>query len=305
MHHGSAALSPLDRQMARRRLRIALGLALGVLAAEVAGGLAANSLALLADAGHVLGDAAAVGLALGAIWLATRPGGPQQTYGWYRLEILAAQANAVALVAIAGVVTWQAVERIGESPAIDGGLLLGVAAGGLVANLASAWLLHGSQRENLNVRAAYYHVLGDTLGSLGALLAGAVILATGWTPIDVIASLLIAALLLVGALRLFRETITVLLEAAPPGLDVRAVAGDLAAMPGVVGVHDLHLWTVTSGFAAISAHLEVNDAADGERILLAATERLQTRFGLRHITLQPETVALHTAMACCEYPDSR
>lgn len=292
-----------QRQDARRRLRWAFLLALGMLGVEIAGGLLFNSLALLADAGHVLGDALAVGLALGAIWLAGRPGGQQRTFGWARAEIIAAMLNGGALLVIAAVIVWRAVLRLGDDPDVAGVGLLALGLTGLTVNGIAAWLLHAPQARSLNVRAAYYHVLGDALGSVGAVTAGIVIVATGWSTIDALASFAIAGLIAWNALRLLHEAIDVLLETAPPDLDVEVIALRLRELPGVLGVHDLHLWTVTSGFPALSCHLEVDEIANIESVLVSAAYRLQDEFGLQHVTLQPETGALHEAMACCDFPD--
>jgi cobalt-zinc-cadmium efflux system protein len=278
-------------------------LALAILAIEIVGGIVSNSLALFADAGHVLGDAAALALALGAIQLAARPGSRRRTFGWYRAEILAALLNGAALLVIAGVIVWRAVVRIGDDPEVAGVELVAFALTGLAVNLVSAALLHGGQRDNLNVRGAYYHVVGDALGSVGALVAGVVIVASGWTAIDVIASVAIAALIVVAAARLMAEATNVLLEAAPRGIAVEAVAEEICGVEGVIGVHDLHLWTVTSGFAALSVHVEIGDETDPADVLSPVTRRLQDRFGLQHITLQPESSALHNVMQCCDLPD--
>lgn len=304
--HAASAPSVLihaARRRAQRRLGVALGLALGVLALEVVGGLLTNSLALLADAGHVLGDAGAVGLALAALWMAGRPGSAQRTYGWHRAEVLAALVNALALFVLAGLIVWRAVVRIGGEPAIEGWGLLGVAVVGLAANAAAAAILHESRATSLNVRGAYLHVIGDALGSAAVIVAGVVVLLADWAPIDAIASLVIAVLIAVGGVRLLRETVDVLLEAAPRGIEVGAVAAEIGLVPGVLGVHDLHLWTVTSGFLALSAHLEVETEADAERVLAPVTRRLRDRFGIQHLTLQPETATLHAEMACCGFPD--
>ncbi|MEE9278419.1 MAG: cation diffusion facilitator family transporter [Dehalococcoidia bacterium] len=286
-----------------KKLRIVLALALAVLAVEIVGGFVTNSLALFADAGHVAGDAVAVALALGAIWLTSRPGGGQRTFGWYRAEIIAAMLNGGALLVIAGVIVWRAVERIGADPEIAGGELLGFAAGGLLINIASVVILREGQRDNLNVRGAYYHVVSDTLGSVGALIAGIVVLASGWVPVDLIVSMAIAVLIVASAVRLLRETMDVLLEAAPAGMEVESVGAEVCRVAGVVGVHDLHLWTVTSGFPALSCHLEIEEEASAEEVLVRVTLRLRERFDLHHVTLQPESLALHNAMACCEFPD--
>ena len=291
------------RRGVKRRLRLALALALLVLVVEIVGGAVTNSLALYADAGHVFGDVAAVSLALGAIWLAGRPGGARRTFGWYRAEIIAAMLNGTAMLALAGIIVWRALLRLGDEPEIAGAELLAFALVGLVANVASAVALREVQRDNLNVRGAYFHVLDDALGSTGVLIAGVVILATGWTAIDVIVSLGIAVLIVVNALRLLRETADVLLEAAPADIDVRMVAEEVRQVRGVTGVHDLHLWTVTSGFPALSCHLEIDDETKAQEVMVPVIHRLRERFGLLHVTLQPESRTLHQAMSCCEFPD--
>ena len=180
---------------------------------------------------------------------------------------------------------------------------MGFAAVGLAANLISIIALHRTQQHNLNVRGAYYHVLGDALGSVGALVAGVVILASDWTAVDLIVSLGIAAVIVLSGLRLLRETANILLEAAPPGLDVDTIAAEICQVPGILGVHDLHLWNVTSGFPALACHVAVDEHTNPEAILVAVIERLQEQFGLLHLTVQPESPALHHAMACCEFPD--
>ncbi len=293
----------LDRRALQRRLRGALALAGAMLVTEVLGGLLTNSLALLADAGHVLGDAGSVALALGAFSLAARPASARRTFGWYRVEILAALINGVTLFILAAGIGWLAIARVGEEPEIAGPAMTAIAAVGLAANIAGVIILHPGQGRNLNIRGAYYHVLGDTAGSIGALTAGAVIVLWGWTPVDLIASLLIAALLLISGVRLLRDASMVLLEFAPPHIDAAAAAEEVRRVPGVLGIHDLHLWTVTSGFTALSCHIEIAAAEEAEPILLQAAARLQERFGLSHVTLQPETAALHAQMACCAFPD--
>ncbi len=216
---------------------------------------------------------------------------------------MAALINGVALLLIAGAISARAAGRLGDDPEVNGGALLAIAAIGLLGNLAGVRLLSARQRDDLNIRGAYYHPVGDALGSVGALVAGAVILATGWVTIDLIASLAVAALLILSGARLIRASLNVLLEAAPPGIDVNAIAAVLCGIPGVLGVHDLHIWTVTSGFPAVSCHVEIAEASDAERVIVPAAQRLQERFGLRHVTLQPETAAVHEAIQCCEFPD--
>lgn len=271
-----------------RALRLALVVTLVFMLAEVVGGLVSNSLALLADAGHMLGDAASVGLALFVAWVAQRPATPTRTYGYLRLEILAALVNGVALVVIAAGIGWQAVARLGQPPAVRADLMIGVAALGLGANLLSLRLLHGAHRHSLNVRGAYLHVLGDLLGSLGALAAGAVVALTGWALADPLASLGIALLILGGAWRLLRESVDVLLEATPRHIALGSVEEALASIPGVTDVHHLHVWTVTSGVVAMTGHAVVTDAAQTPAVL-ATVERRMAGLGIQHVTMQLES----------------
>ena len=276
----------------RRRLWWVLGLTGLFMVAETAGGLLSGSLALLADAGHMFTDVAALALSLGAMSLARRPPSPGKTYGYVRLEILAALVNGAALLVIAGFITWEAWERLGEPVAVDAGILLGVAGAGLLVNVAGAWLLHGHADSSLNVRGAYLHVLGDLLGSIGALLAGGIILLTGWYPADPLISVVIALLILVSAWRLVREATDVLLEAAPAHVDVDELRKELAAVPGLQDVHDLHVWTLTSGFVALSGHGVIDDPARHAGVLADIQERVR-RFGIGHITFQLEQRELY------------
>jgi cobalt-zinc-cadmium efflux system protein len=271
----------------QRRLGWVLGLTATFMVAEVVGGALSNSLALLADAGHMFTDVAALALSLFAIGMARRAPSPTKTYGYVRLEILAALVNGAALLAIAGVIVWEAGRRLGEPVSVDAPLLIGVSLAGLLINVVSAALLHAHARESLNVRGAYLHVLGDLLGSLGALTAGAIILITGWTAADAIVSVLIALLILVNAWRLVREAADVLLEAAPPHIDVSEVLAALKAVPGLDDVHDLHVWTLTSGFVALSGHGVLDDPAS-YRDVLANIQVCLRRFGIEHVTFQLE-----------------
>ncbi len=254
---------------------------------EFVGGLVANSLALLADAGHMLTDVAAIGLALFASWFARRPTTPDKTYGYLRLEILAALVNAVALFVVVGLIAWDAVQRIENPPAVEPRILFGVATVGLLVNVFAAWKLHAGHRESLNVRGAYLHVLGDLLGSIGAMAAGAAILLTGWVLADPIISLGIAALILVGAWRLLRESTDVLLEATPRHIALGDVAERITSVPGVSDVHDLHVWTLTSGVVAMSGHAIVPDPSHGQDVLEAVQHHMGN-LGIHHVTLQIE-----------------
>ena len=245
----------------RRRLTVVLGLTLVVLVAEVVGAVLSGSLALLADAGHMATDAAGIALALGAVTLAQRPARGRRTFGWQRIEILAAVANGLLLLGVAVYVLVEAVLRIGRTTEIDSGLMLAVAGAGLVVNLVALALLHRGRRDSLNVKGAYLEVLGDAFGSLAVLIAGLVILTTGWTFADTLASLAIGFLVVPRAWHLLREALDVLLEAAPRGVDLDDVRAHILAVDDVLGVHDLHAWTITSGLPVLSAHVVVSDAA--------------------------------------------
>ena len=271
----------------RKALATALALVLGFAAVEVVVGLAADSLALLADAAHMVSDGAALGLALFAAWLARRPATPERSFGWRRAEVLAALVNAVALVGLGLWIIWAAIGRLSDPPDVTGGWVLAAGAAGLVVNLAAARVLHGAG-SGLNVRAAMLHVLADLASSAGVVLAGLILLATGWPYADPIAGLVIGVLVIASTFGVLRETIGVLLEGAPAGMDAREVSAAIASTEGVVGVHDLHLWTITSGFPALSAHVLVAAGADCHAIRRDLEVLLRERFGLEHTTLQVE-----------------
>jgi cobalt-zinc-cadmium efflux system protein len=276
----------------RRRLALVLGLTVTVLVAEVVGAVLSGSLALLADAGHMATDAAGIALALGAVTLAQRPARGRRTFGWQRVEILAAVANGLLLVAVAVYVLVEAVRRIGDPPEIDSGLMLAIAAVGLLVNLVSLGVLHRGRRESLNVRGAYLEVLADALGSVAVIVAAVVILATGWTLADTVASVLIGFLVLPRAWHLLREALDVLLEAAPRGVDMADVRAHILEVDGVLDVHDLHAWTITSGLPVLSAHVVVTEealaAGHGGRVLDALCECLGEHFDVEHCTFQIE-----------------
>jgi cobalt-zinc-cadmium efflux system protein len=287
--HGHAHEHPAPTGGARWRgsLVATLALSAAYMAVEVAGGLVSNSLALLADAGHMLTDVAALGLALFAIWAAQRPATKARTYGSYRLEILAALVNGATLIAVAILILAEAVRRWRNPPAVAGGVMLLVAGGGLVVNLIALRLLRGGRRENLNVRGVWLHVVTDALGSAQALTAGALIAAFGWRWADPVASVLIAILVAYSSWGLVRDAVGVLMEGAPGGLDVDEVAGTILSTPGVRALHDLHVWTITSGFVALSAHVVV--AADcPDDVLWRTRTALSERFGITHSTIQIE-----------------
>jgi cobalt-zinc-cadmium efflux system protein len=271
----------------RRALAIVLALVLGFAGVEALTGLAADSLALLADAAHMLSDALALGLALFAAWLARRPATPQRSFGWRRAEVLAALVNALVLVGIGAAIVWAAVGRLSDPPTVLGGWVLAAGAAGLVVNIVAARVLHGAG-SGLNVRAAMLHVLADLASSAGVVLAGLIVLATGWAYADPIAAIVIGLLVIASTAGVLRETVGVLLEGAPEGMDAREVGAAIASTEGVVGVHDLHLWTITSGFPALSAHVLVEAGADCHTIRRQLEVVLRERFGLSHTTLQVE-----------------
>ncbi len=275
------------RAESRRRMTLVLGIAAAVMAAEAVGGYLAHSLALLADAGHMLADVGALGLALVVAHLAERPATAERSYGLVRLEILAAFVNGAALLVIAAGIGFEAWRRFRTPPQVHAGLLVGVAAAGLAANLLSARILHAGHDHSLNQRGAYLHVLSDVLGSAGAIVAGLVVLATGWTLADPLISVGIGLLILGGAWRLVKESTDILLEATPAHISLASVHDCVASLPGVSSVHDLHVWTVTSGVVAMSGHLIVQNPADNQRILEAVQHGLRG-LGIQHVTVQME-----------------
>ena len=270
-----------------KTLILATALTLGFAGVEAGVGLWAGSLALVADAGHMVNDAVALALAAVAAWLAGRPPSLRHSYGLGRAEILAGLVNSLALLALVGWLAVNAVERLQSPQAVRGEAVTVTAALGLAINLVVAWLLARGER-TINTRAALLHVLGDLLGSMAALISGLVILFTGWTPIDPLLSLLIGALLLVSSLRLLREALRGLMEGTPFGIDPEAVGRALAGVPGVASVHDLHIWAVRSEQPLLSAHLVVRDIAQWESVMEASHRLLAERFAIRHATLQPE-----------------
>jgi len=276
-----------SRGESARRLGIALLLAAGVTVAEAVGGWLSHSLALLADAGHMLADVGALGLALFVARVAQRPATPERSYGLLRLEILAALVNGAALLAIAVGIGIEAWRRLESPTEVHGGLLLGVATLGLVANVVGVMILHHGHDHSLNQRGAYLHMLSDVLGSIGAVVAGILILTMGWHLADPIISLAIGLLILGGAWRLVRESTDILLESTPGHIALATVHETLAALPGVSSVHDLHVWTLTSGVVAMSGHLVVREPAHNQRILEEAQNRLRA-LGIHHMTLQME-----------------
>jgi cobalt-zinc-cadmium efflux system protein len=282
-HHGDPE-APADR----RRLTIALALILGFMAVEVVAGILASSLALLSDAAHMLTDAGAIGLALVAARLAERPPARGFTFGLKRAEILSAQLNGATLVALAAVILFEGVRRLADPPDVEGATVLVVALAGIVVNLAATAVLAGADRRSLNVEGAFQHVLTDLFAFVATAVAGVVILATGFAEADGIAALLVAALMLRSGWGLLRDSGRVLLEAAPRGLDPDEIGRTLAAQNHVVGVHDLHVWEVTSGMPSLSAHVTVGAGCDPQSHRRQLAELLHERFGIDHTTLQVE-----------------
>jgi cobalt-zinc-cadmium efflux system protein len=269
------------------RLRLVLALTAAFMVVEAVGGWVSGSLALLADAGHMLTDVGALSLSLLTAWIAQRPADNTKTYGYLRWEILAALVNGAALFGIAAWIVVEAVQRIQQPEPIRTGLFLVVAAAGLAVNLASLALLHGSQHGSLNARGAYLHVMGDALGSLGALAAAAIIALTGWTVADPIVSILLSLLILVGAWRLLRESTDILLESVPAHVSIVEVQARMLAVPGVSAVHDLHVWTVTTGMVAMSGHAVVPDLKSHPGVLEGIRAEM-CRLGIGHVTIQLE-----------------
>jgi cobalt-zinc-cadmium efflux system protein len=281
------------------RLVLAVALTAAYMAAEIVGGLLTNSLALLADAGHMASDVAGLLIAVVAAQLVQRPATSGRTFGFRRAEILAALLNSMALIGVAIFIAWEAVTRFREPLAVNGAGMLIVALGGLLVNAASAWLLHTGAQHSLNVRGAFLHVLMDLLGSIGVIIAGVVILLSGWEAIDPIISLLLAVLILPRAWSLLRAASEVLMESTPAHLDTRKIQTALAAVPGVVAVHDLHIWTIGSGFIALSGHVVASDVPSSG-LLHDLQGILRTRFGIQHTTLQLERPDHAEDGTCCE-----
>jgi cobalt-zinc-cadmium efflux system protein len=260
---------------------------------EFAGGILANSLALLADAAHMLTDVAAVALALLALRFASRPATARKTYGYYRFEILAALINGVVLMILCFFILREAWFRFRDPVEVGGAVMLGVALAGLTVNLIMAYLLHRSAGKSLNLRGAYLHVLGDLLASVGTITAAVVVLATGWYPADPVISVVVALLILFSSYKLVKESVDVLLEAVPSHLDLQEIRRAMEAVPGVELVHDLHVWTVTSGFFAMSGHAIVADLERSQEILGRIHQAMHEGFGIRHVTVQIEERSLY------------
>lgn len=269
--------------------------------AEAVGGWYTNSLALIADAGHMLTDVAALTLTLCAIWFGSRAATSRKTYGYYRLEILAAFVNGIALVLLS---VWIGIEAFGRwqsPPEIAGVEMSLIAVGGLAVNIIAAFLLHSDHKHDLNMRGAFLHVMGDLLGSVMAIAAGVLIVAFGWLWADALGSILISVIIIAGSWRLILDSVNVLLEGTPAHINLDAVESDIVDTPGVAGVHDLHIWTISSGIDALSVHISHDESVSHSELLGLVRKKLHDNFGIDHLTIQMETLALETeAVYICE-----
>jgi cobalt-zinc-cadmium efflux system protein len=295
---------PRENAGNERRVFLAMLLTGGFMVAEVVGGILSGSLALLADAGHMLTDAASLALAWAAFRIARRPHDARRTYGYHRFQVLAAFVNGVALIAIVGWIAIEAVRRLLEPVEVLGGLMMTVAVLGLLVNLAAFAILHGGDRANLNMRGAALHVLGDLLGSIAAIVAALVILGTGWTPIDPLLSILVALLILRSAWFVVRRSAHILLEGTPDWLDIEELRAELtAAVPEVQEVHHVHAWLLTSERPLMTLHARVREGADHHAVLLAIGRFLEDRFGIGHATVQIEAAGCPDDAPCGVRPD--
>jgi cobalt-zinc-cadmium efflux system protein len=287
-HRHELVWARMGAEQDRRRLGLALALLVSLLVAEVVVGILANSLAVLSDAGHMLTDVAALALSLFAIRLAASPAQGAMTYGFKRVEILAAQANGITLLALAVLIVYEAIGRLLAPPSVEAGWMLGVALAGIVVNVCAARALAGASHESLNVEGSFRHIVTDLYAFIGTAVAAIVILTTGFTRADPIASLLVAALMLRSAYVLLRESGRVFMEAAPASLDPEQIGQAMAGLAGVIEVHDLHVWEVTSGFPALSAHVIVGAHCDCHELRERLAAMLRERFAIEHTTLQTE-----------------
>lgn len=295
-HHGHHHHGP-TREGNKKGLTIALTITTGIMLLEFFGGLITNSLALLSDSGHMLSDASSLALSLIAMWFAARPASPNKTYGFYRFEILAALFNGVTLFLIAGFIVYEAYGRFFEPPTVASGSMMLIALIGLLANLLSAWALmrKGDVKDNVNLRSAYLHVLGDALGSVGAILAGIVMFFFDWYVADPIISVVVALLILKSAWGIIKHTIHILMEGTPITIDQQEVKKELEEIPGVINIHDLHIWTITSGLDSLSCHILIEDNQDSQAILQQAITKIEIIFKIKHTTIQVEKSDLQHA----------
>lgn len=283
------------RERNRRRLLWTLGLVVLYMVVEVVGGILTNSLALLADAGHMFSDAGSLGLALFALWIATRPPTPEKSFGYYRTEILAALAHGVTLVLVALYVFYEAYRRFQDPPEVVGPLMMGIAVGGLVINVVGLFLVRSGKDESLNLKGAWLHVVADAAGSVGAIAAGGLIWWRGWNLADPVASVLIGLLVLGSSWGLLKESVAVLMQTAPGDIDVDEVRDALMKVDGVRAVHHLHVWSITRGMVSLSAHVVVAEGGTPRRVLRDVRRRLREGFDIGHTTIQIEPLDLDEA----------
>ena len=286
--------------VAGRPLKITLGLVLVIMVAEIIGGLLSNSLALLSDAGHMLTDALALGLSLFAMNLARRPATSTKTFGYHRAEIMAALANGTILVLVSVFIFYEAYQRFSALPSVKSPLMLAVAVIGLVANLVGLFLLRRGSRKSINVKAAFWHVIGDTLSSVGVIIAGVIIYFTGWYVADPILAVVIGVVILWGAVRIVRESVDILLESVPEHVQIEKVTAAVKSVTGVEDLHDVHIWTITSGIYALSAHLSIADQTVSQScdIVTKVNAVLAENFNITHTTLQLECESCPTGLVC-------
>lgn len=281
----------------KKGLTIALIITSGIMLLEFFGGLITNSLALLSDAGHMLSDAASLALSLIAMWFAVKPASPRKSYGFYRFEILAALFNGVTLFVIAAFIIKEAYGRFFDPPTVSSGSMILIALFGLLANLSSVWVLlkQSDVKDNINVRSAYLHVIGDALGSVGAILAGLLMLFFDWYIADPIISVLVAVLILKSAWGVIRNAVHILMEGTPITIDLNLVKHTLEKIDGVINVHDLHVWTITSGLDSLSCHILIEDSKDSQEVLQSAVQAIEQTFKIQHTTIQVEKSNLQHA----------
>lgn len=295
-HHGHAHAHASDN---KKGLTIALMITAGIMLLEFFGGLITDSLALLSDSGHMLSDTGSLALSLAAMWFAGRKVSKRKTYGYYRFEVLAALFNGATLFLIAGVIFWEACHRLMAPPTVASGSMIAIASIGLIANLLSAWTLmrKSDTKHNLNVRSAYLHVLGDALGSVGAIIAGLLMLSFSWYIADPIISVIVALFILKSAWGVMTDSVHILMEGAPPSVELDAVTAELKEIEGVRDVHDLHVWTITSGMDSLSCHLLIDDEHNSQSVLQSAINLIENQFHITHSTIQIEKSGLmHTEL---------
>jgi cobalt-zinc-cadmium efflux system protein len=299
MTHNHSAEEQHDA-IASQPLKITLFLVLIIMVAEILGGVFSNSLALLSDAGHMFTDALALGLSLFAMNLARRPATTTKTFGYHRAEIMAALANGSVLIVVSAIIFYEASRRFMEEPTVKSPLMLVVAGIGLAANIISIFLLQRGSRKSINIKAAFWHVIGDTMSSVGVIIAGVIIQLTGWTIADPILAVVIGIVILWGAVRIVKESVDILLESVPPHVEMEKVIAAVKNIPGVEDLHEVHIWTITSGIYALSAHLSITDQMVSQScdVLTKVNEVLAHDFNITHTTLQTECDSCPTGLAC-------